>query len=73
MSSAASSATGAASSTSPADGPALTRRRLLLGTAPVLALPLGQLTGCAEVHQAPDRGQPFADGSYFADGSGWVD
>ena len=74
MSSTASSATGAGSSTSRAR--CLTRRALLRSTS---------LAGCAivaacmgpgvtfETARPVERGEPFADGSWFDDGLGWIE
>ncbi len=74
MSSTASSATGAASSTSPAERPRellrTTRRRLLAGTACLAAAPS---IGAAAIVLDGDRGQPFDDGTFFDDGYGWTD
>ncbi len=80
MCSTASSATGAGSSTSPADQPNaadhhplhLTRRALLASTA---ALPaLAAVPSLTAADPLPvERGEPFDDGSYFDDGYGWVD
>jgi hypothetical protein len=74
MSSTASSATGAASSTSPAERPGellrTTRRRLLAGTAGLVAAPS---FGAAAIRADDDRGEPFDDGTFFDDGYGWTD
>jgi|GEM_PF-2204029 len=82
MSSTASSATGAGSSTSPAerlprgDGQRLqlTRRVLLASTAAVPVLvSLPALAASPAAAASVDRGEPFDDGTYFDDGYGWVD
>ncbi len=75
-----SSATGAGSSTSrasptrPARG--LSRRALLASTALAgavgVASCMGPLLGADEAPPA-GRGEPFADGSWFDDGFGWVE
>ena len=82
MSSTASSATGAGSSTSPvephpdreADRLRLTRRVLLASTAAVPVLITLPSLAAPTVAAAPvDRGEPFDDGTWFDDGYGWVD
>ncbi len=77
MCSTVSSATGAGSSTSrarPAQG--LSRRTLMASTALVGAAVAASCTGSllgADVAPPTGRGEPFADGSWFDDGFGWVE
>lgn len=84
MCSTASSGTGAASSISPAEPDRaarlavpveLTRRRLLATTAAIAIFPLPTLATDTALPPiaAIDCGEPFDDGTYFDDGSGWVD
>ncbi len=78
MSSMASSATGAASSTSPAEQHPrallrLTRRRLLAGTALLAVATLAVTPVAATIVADDERGEPFDDGTWFDDGYGWVD
>ena len=50
------------------------RRTALLGVAPLVVaacLPAAERPPPAAV-AAPDRGEPFADGSFFDDGFGWI-
>ncbi len=74
MSSTASSATGAGSSTSRASR--LTRRALLRSTSlagcAVVASCMGAQVTAEAVPPMP-RGEPFADGSWFDDGLGWIE
>lgn len=77
MCSTVSSATGAGSSTSRArPGKGLSRRSLLASTALAGAVVVASCTGSllgAHVAQPTGRGEPFADGSWFDDGFGWLE
>lgn len=48
--------------------PGITRRRLMLGSSQVALLTV-MLAGCGNGEVEPE---PFSDGTFFDDGTGWV-